>query len=467
MLVRRPTPLLSEARIILGLAWPVALTSLNWTTMHLIDVAIVGHAGLDQIGALAAGRAVTFVSIVMGLAGMAGVLVFTARAEGAGEQARSGDELRRGLLFALVLGLIGLGVLHTWAEPLVRVIGIAPDLVPGGAAVLRAMALAYPGQFVLAATSYFLEGISQPRRVMAVNLVMLPLNAVLAYAWVDGHFGLPAAGAPGAALATSVVSALGALLLLASAWLLPDARLRGIRDMSGAAWRRAVAGIPALIGFGAAPALSAGLELAGFSWLIALSTQLGTIPAAAFQTVFSLHNFSFAAGVGFASAAGVRVGNAVGAGERGLARERAMIAAGLTAIGMALIGLCYFVFAGWLVMPFSDNAAVIALSASLLALMAPFMLFDGVQLVFTYSLRSLGDQIAAALNSVVAFFLFTGVLGWLLVRGGWGAPALVYASVAGMVVAVLLQGLRVLVVTGRDRAARSLQGVIDEPQVKR
>ena len=65
------------------------------------------------------------------------------------------------------------------------------------------MALAFPAQFLLAASSYFLEGISRPRRVMAVNLAMLPLNALLAWAWVGGHLGLPALGAVGAAYATA------------------------------------------------------------------------------------------------------------------------------------------------------------------------------------------------------------------------------------------------------------------------
>ena len=32
-----------EAGRILRLAWPIMLTSLNWTLMHLIDVAVVGH----------------------------------------------------------------------------------------------------------------------------------------------------------------------------------------------------------------------------------------------------------------------------------------------------------------------------------------------------------------------------------------------------------------------------------------
>jgi MATE family multidrug resistance protein len=76
------------------------------------------------------------------------------------------------------------------------------------------LALAFPFQFVIAASSYFLEGISRPRRVMAVNLTMLPVNAVLAWAWVGGHFGLPAMGAVGAAYATAASSALGAVLML-------------------------------------------------------------------------------------------------------------------------------------------------------------------------------------------------------------------------------------------------------------
>jgi len=445
------SPLAREAATLLGLAWPVALTSLNWTIMHLIDVAVVAHAGLDQIGALAAGRAVTFISIVVGLAALSGIIVFTARDEGAGRPEASGEHLRRALIYALLLGCTALAILRLWSVELVRGIGIAPDLIEGGATVLRAMALAYPGQFVLAATSYFLEGIARPRRVALVNIVMLPLNAVLAWAWVGGHLGLPGMGAPGAALATASVSALGAVLLLGSTWLLPDAAARGIRDLSPAALARAARAIPPLARFGFAPAVAAGLELAGFSWLIALSTQLGAVTAAAFQTVFSLHNFAFAIGIGFASAAGVRVGNAVGAGERQLALARALLAAGMTMLTMLAIGSVYFVFRETLVRPFSADPLVVALSVQLLALLALPMFFDGIQLVLTYSLRSLGDQVIAAVNSIIAFFFFTGVLGWYLVRAGFGAPGLIYAAIAGMVVAALLQIARLLRVTAADR----------------
>ncbi|MDB5716745.1 MAG: family efflux transporter [Sphingomonas bacterium] len=442
----------AEARRILRLAWPVMLTSLNWTLMHLIDVAVVGHAGTGELGALAAGRTLTFITIVMGLAGMSGILVFTARADGAGDLRGTGDYLRRGLLFALLIGTPTMLLLLAGAETMIRAAGIAPEFVAGGTAVVRAMALSYPFQFVLTAASFFLEGVSRPRRVAVVNLAMLPLNALLAWAWVGGHFGLPAQGAVGAVLATAAISALGAAAMLAAAWTLPDAGPRGVRDLSRTSWAGAVRGLPALLAFGWVPAVAAGLELAGFSYLIVLSTQLGAVTAAAFQTVFSLHNFAFAMALGFGSAAGVRAGNAVGAGAPHAAIARSLIAAVLAMLAMVAVGIVYVVAAQPLMLPFSADPEVIGLGAAMLATLAPFMFFDGVQVVFAYALRSLGDQVAAGIVGVIAFFGVTGGLGWLLVRGGVGPLGLVYASAAGMASAALLQGGRVAMINSRLRS---------------
>lgn len=450
-------PILPEARRILRLAWPVMLTSLNWTLMHLIDVAVVGQAGTEELGALAAGRTLTYITIVMGLAAMSGVLVFTARADGAGERRLTGEYLRQGLLFGVLLGFPCLFVLMAWAETLLLLVGVPVEIAGEGGAVVRAMALAYPFQFVQVATSYFLEGVSRPRRVMVVNLATLPLNGILAWAWVGGHLGLPARGAVGAVLATAVVSGLGAAGILWAAWTLPDAAERGVRDISWAAWRRAWAGLAAHVRFGLVPAIASGLELAGFSWLIVLSTQIGPIAAASFQTVFSLHNFAFSMALGFGSAAGVRAGNAVGAGEPRQATARSLIAAGLAILAMGSVGLLFVVGGEPIVRSFSSDPAVVRLSATLLALLAPFMFFDGVQVVLMYALRSLGEQVWAGINGVLAFFLVTGGMGWWLVRAGEGAEALIYALVAGMVTAALLQGARLGIVHARFGAAGRLR----------
>ncbi len=433
----------TEMRRLLALAWPVMMTSLNWTLMHLIDVAIVGHAGPGQLGALAAGRALTFVTIVVGIASLSGIIVFTSRFDGAGERHRCGDILRQGLICSLALGVATALLMRGWASEVTHAIGIAPDFADRGADVVRVMALAFPAQLIGTAIAYFLEGASRPGRAMIVNLVMLPLNALLAWAWVGGHLGLPAMGAVGAVSATAVVSGLGMAMMGIAVWTLPDASALGVRELGLRTWLRAAKAAPSLLRFGIIPGIASGLEMAGFSILIALSTRLGSTATDAFQAVFSLHNFGFAFAIGMASAAGVRAGNAVGEDDPGAARTRTLLAAGVAALGMGVIVATYLLFGRPLAMIFSNQPEVRTLTVALLAVFAPFTLFDGIQLVFVYALRSLGDQVVSGINGIIAFFLVTGGMSWwLVVHEHRGPFALVAAAAAGMVMAALLQGGR-------------------------
>lgn len=176
-----PRPILDETRRILALAWPVALTSLHWTVLSVTDIVLVGLTGTDQVAAFGASRAVTLVTIVGGLAWLSGVLVFSARADGAGDLPGTGTTLREGVLLALVLGSGGAVVLALFASALLTGIGVAPLLIPTATRVVQVMALCLPLQLLSLAAGFFLEGIARPRRVMVVQLLTLPINAALAW----------------------------------------------------------------------------------------------------------------------------------------------------------------------------------------------------------------------------------------------------------------------------------------------
>jgi MATE family multidrug resistance protein len=439
----QPT-LAAETRRILALAWPVVLTSLNWTILHVTDIVVVGLVSTEQVAALGASRTLTFIIIVAALGAMSGVLVFASRADGAGDVARTGQVLREGIVLGLGVGLAAWLVLFALAPVLLRAVGVAHELIPDAARVVRVMAFGYPFQLLIVAASFFLEGISRPRRVMVVNLGVLPLNALLAWVLAAGHFGLPAMGAVGAALATVIASIVGAVAMLIAAWTLPRAAERGMRGLGlgRAAWQGAGAGVARLARFGTVPAIASALELAGFSILIALSTQLGDATAHAFQIVFSVHNVTFAVALGLGSAAGVRTGNAVGEGVPAVAIPRAGIAIGLTALSMAALAVLLVMASPAIVAGFPATAEVHRLAFAMLPVWAPFIVFDGLQVVLVYVLRSLGDQVVAGVNSIVAYFLVSGGLGWALVHHGVGPMALVYASGAGMVASAVLSGGR-------------------------
>ena len=167
-------------------------------------------------------------------------------------------------------------------------------------------------------------------------------------------------GAVGAAYATATISWLGAFAMILTVLRLPRATERRVRDSARPRCGRALKGVGPLAWFGLVPGVGAMLELAGFSTLMVLSTQLGNDAAAAFQAMLSIHNIAFALSMGFGSAAGVRVGNAVGAGERAEAWPRAMIAAGLCRLcSLGLISLLLVFAAPSLVWPFSDDPEVL------------------------------------------------------------------------------------------------------------
>lgn len=432
----------AEARRLMALAWPVVLTGLNWTLLHVTDVVVVGLVGIDEVAALSASRSLTFIGIVMALGWLTGILVFTSRADGAKDLPETGRVLHQGLALGLIVGVIAAAILFVWAEPALLSVGVVPAIAPAAARVVQAMACAYPFQMLMIAASFFLEGVSRPRRVMVVNLAVLPINAVLAWALSGGHLGLPMMGAVGAAAATAVASALGAVGMIAAAWTLPGSRERGVRDLNDLFRRDTLAGIGRLASFGIVPAIASGLELAGFSILIALSTQLGNVAVHAFQIVFSIHNVTFAVALGLGSAAGVRAGNAVGEGEARDAGRRTLIALGLTAIAMGIQAVALLVFDLTITGAFPAANAVHVLAAGMLMIWAPFILFDGLQIVLVYALRSLGDQVVTGFNSVIAFFLVTGGLGWWLVHRDFGPMALVWASGLGMMTAAALHGGR-------------------------
>lgn len=437
--------IISEARRLFALAWPVALTSLQWILLNLTDTALVGHFSTDELGSLGAGRAITWVAVVMGIAGLTGVLVFAGRADGAGERHKAGDALRQGLVLAAVYGVVTSALIQLSADHVVALMEVAPPLRSSAALFTRVITLGLPFQLVFSTASYFMEGISRPRVAMIVNIASLPVNALLAYLLINGHLMWGPMGAAGAGLATVITTVIACTVMLILIQRMPDAEAYGLRVPGSflATYLRAWREGGELRRFAVAPGIAAAFELAGFSILMAVAAHQNAAISGAFQAAISLHVFSLAASGGLASAAGVRAANAVGEGRPDAVRARTLIAAGMAALTLLSFGAVYLIFAETLLLPFSEDPEVVALGAAMLRIFAPFLVGDGVQFVLLYALRSLGDQKIAGVISTVAFFGVMGLGGWALAGPlGLGPLGLAWGVSAGIVVAAIGLGAR-------------------------
>jgi MATE family multidrug resistance protein len=140
--------------------------------------------------------------------------------------------------------------------------------------------------------------------------------------------------------------------------------------------------------------------------------------------------------LGLSSAAAVRVGHAVGSGERARAAAAGWTAILLVVLAMALSGLTFVLIPEQLVGAFSTNALVLSLGTSLLFLAAVFQLFDGIQVVITGTLRGLGDTRTAMIVTLVAHWLVGLPVGYVLCFAmGFGVRGLWVGLTVGLILA--------------------------------
>jgi MATE family multidrug resistance protein len=428
------------------------LAHLQWILLNLIDTIMVGRYATDALADLSAARILSWTTMVILIGLLSGIVVFVARADGAKEPAQCGQIFRQALLYACVIGSVAAILLFLFALPVLRATGMAADMAQGGADYVYIQALSFLPAVLQYCGNFFLEGISRPRPAMLITLFTLPLNALFNWLLIYGQFGLPEMGALGAAWGTLLAILIGVVLTHLYIWRMKDRAHYGlIRTMSDPwpaklvrLWREG----KALRRFGIVPGIASGFEIGGFSVVSAIGTTLGAVPTAAFQAVVSLHMLSLTLSSGLATAAAVRVGNAVGAGTTQEIILRGWLATAVAAASTALAALVFVIIPTPLLASFSQDSSVIILGVQMLLVLAPFLVFDAAQLTLLFSLRAAGDQVVAGVMQVSAFFIvMCGSAWWFTLHTSLGALGLPLSLGAGCLVAGILMAARFLWLT--------------------
>src|SRR6185312_15534142 len=113
----RPRPVRTELAELLKLSGPVVISRLGIMAMGLSDAIVVGRYSATQLGYHALGWAPSSVAVTMAIGLLTGVQVMTARAIGQGRRNETGAVLRRGLSYALWVGLGSAALLAVLGPP--------------------------------------------------------------------------------------------------------------------------------------------------------------------------------------------------------------------------------------------------------------------------------------------------------------------------------------------------------------
>lgn len=443
----------THLRRMVTLAWPMMLAQGLSLMAFVVDTAMVGQAGGAELAYLSSGRTLTMVVTMVGVGLLNGIVVFTARADGARDHTACGPIWQAGMLFAAMLGLMAVVVVSVLGPLTLMWFGLSDDLVAGGSRYLAVIGLSVPGSFLFMAGSYFLQGVSRPKPAMMVMLVLTPMNVLLNWLFIYGHLGVPAMGAAGAALATVLSQWAGAVAIFAYVLRSPYTQDYGVRHFIRGTFHVLWRQIKKLWRFGLPLGIAAGLEFFGITILVMFAGRLGEDVISAFEVAFNLQIVAFIAAFGCASATAVRVGNAVG-GRR--YKDIGVVGAVGIGLGLALVAmfaLLYLATPMTFVRLFTENAAVQVLAGQFVIFIVVAIFFDCVQFICLQSLRAAGDQVMGSVLQVTAFLVIMVPVAWALAFPlGLGGAGLMMGFVAGTLSAAVMLGGRFIHISRRYAA---------------
>jgi MATE family multidrug resistance protein len=409
-------------RELLALAWPIMTAMAGETVMGLVDTKLVGGLGAAALGGVGVAMTVVFLGYMVVFGLMRGVKVCVAHAVGEGHGHRSVRYAQAGIALGLVAGTV-FGLCTRDVGPLFRIIGIDAALVPYAKSFLAAYTFGAPGSAVVSALVQHRQGVGDARTPMAVGLGGNVVNALLGWALIYGHLGLPALGVRGGAYATATSEWLEASVLVAL--LVRDARRAGSHAQArtelpfARALREVIAlGLPTGIQFGS--------EMLAFATFTSVLGSLGAEQIAAHQIALATIRVSFLPGAAVGEAASVLVGQALG--RRSLVQaDRATRAALIVAMAfMASWGVVFAVAGGWIVRLFTDDSAVAQVARTLLWIAAAFQVLDAANMVLRSALRGAKDVRVPALIGVAVVWTCIPTAAFVLGRlagmgsvGGW------------------------------------------------
>jgi MATE family multidrug resistance protein len=427
-------PTRADLLALVRLAAPLVLIQVGTMLMGVVDTVMVGQVSPEALGAVALGNVYFFSFALFGMGVLFALDPIVAQALGAGDELAVRRGLQRGLLLALLLTIPVALALMT-VRPVLEWVGQPAPIVPAAAAYVYRVLPSVPAFLLFVVLRQTLQAHRRLTPIMVTIVASNLLNAGLNYLWIFGHGGFPALGVLGSAWATTTSRWIMAVLLLVLGW----------RELGRYLERLApnvldVRPLGRMLRLGAPIGGQMVLEGGVFGTVALLMGWLGVVQVAAHQIAINLASLTFMVPLGVSSAATVIVGHAVGRNDPGGVHRSTLTALGVGAGFMALMAVLLIGAPQFLAGLYTDDVAVLELTATLLPIAGVFQVFDGLQVVAIGLLRGLGDTRVPVVANIVGFWCIGLPISlWLGFGRGLGAAGLWWGFVAGLVmVAVFL-----------------------------
>lgn len=408
----------------IDIAWPAILESFFVAFAGLVDSLMVSRLGSSAVAAVGLTTQPKFVGLSLFIAGNVAISALVARRRGEKNKDDANNIFATYLTFAIIMAAILSVVIVLFASPIIRLCGSSPDTHEQAVIYFRIIMGGMIFNVILMGINSAQRGAGNTRITMKTNIVSNALNVLFNYLLIEGHFGFPALGIHGAAIATVLGTVVGSIMSIRS--VLPEDSFVSITYIVKNKIFPTFRSLISIFKVAYSVFIEQLLMRIGFMLTAIMAADQGTHAMAAHQVGMNIMALSFSFGDGLQSAAVALIGRSLGEKNPELAKEYGKICRVFGSLISIVLACIYFFGGAFLYGLFFKEPEIIEIGVSIMRVMIFIVLIQIPQVIYMGCLRGAGDTLFTAIVSTIGVTImrtavsYVGgyVLGWGIV-GIW------------------------------------------------
>ncbi len=406
----------------LSMAWPAIVESFFVAFAGLVDSYMVSSLGANAVAAVGLTTQPKFIALALFFALNISVSALVARRLGQRKKEDANRVLVTALVF-LLFAAIAVSVLFVSLAPKIMTwCGSTPETHDDAVTYFRIIIGGMIFNCIQMCINSAQRGAGNTRITMVTNVTSNTVNIIFNYLLIGGHFGFPALGIKGAALATVLGTVVASILSFRSV-LRPDGFISIpyiVKEKIGPTWEC----FRNIVHIGYSVFFEQLLMRVGFVLTAVMAAHQGNDAMAAHQVGMNIMGLSFAFGDGLQATAVALIGRSLGEHDPELAKEYGRACRITGAVIAVCLAFLYFFGAEWLYRMFFEEQEIVEIGVGIMRIIIFVVLFQVIQVIYMGALRGAGDTLYTAAASTIcvtvirtaASYFFGYVVGW----GIWG-----------------------------------------------
>lgn len=411
----RPSANLTEGSILRALVTisvPIIFSNLLQTAYQITDTFWVGRLSAEAVAAVSLSFPITFLLIALGGGLPIAGTVLIAQYKGKGDAKAMNHVAAQTFLMVVIVSLLLSGIGYLFSEPIMRLMGATPEVLPDAVRFLRITFIGFVFVFGFFVFESLMRGLGEATMPMYIVLLTVLLNMVLDPLFIFGYGAVPAMGVSGAAMATMMTQGIATIIGFSML-------LRGKHGihLKPKDFKPDPVFIRRAFRLGLPSSIEQSTRALGMTVMTILVAGFGTIAVAAYGIGMRLLMIVFIPAMGLSIATSALVGQNIGAGKVDRAAETNKIGSILGFVILSIMGIALFVGAESLARFFvPEGGEAIPMSATFVRIMALTFGLIGLQMIIMGTLRGAGDTKASMNLTLISQWVIQFPLALLLSR---------------------------------------------------